>query len=90
MDQFENGVKYQCLLDSGTTHTILKHKEYFSELKMVKADVTTISKTTNLIEGYEKAKIILPNGTKLVINDALYSSKSRRNLISFQIIQLSE
>ena len=50
MDQFENGVKYQCLLDSGTTHTILKHKEYFSELKMVKADVTIISGTTTLIE----------------------------------------
>ena len=87
MDQFENGVKYQCLLDSGTTHTILKHKEYFSELKMVKADVTTISGTTTLIEGYGKAQIILPNGTKLVINDALYSSKSRRNLISFKDVR---
>src|SRR5688572_3414512 len=87
MDQFDNEFKYQCLLDSGTTHTILKHKEYFSKLKMVKADVTTISGTTKLIEGYGKAQIILPNGTKLVINDALYSSKSRRNLISFKDIR---
>ena len=87
MDQFGNKLKYQCLLDSGTTHTILKHKEYFSELTMVKADVTTISGTTKLIEGYGKAQIILPNGTKLVINDALYSSKSRRNLISFKDVR---
>ena len=55
MDQFENEFKYQCLQDNGTTHTILKRKEYFSKLKMVKADVTTISGTTKLIEGYGKA-----------------------------------
>lgn len=54
---------------------------------MVKADVTTISGTTKLIEGYGKAQIILPNGIKLVINDALYSSKSRRNLISFKDVR---
>ena len=54
---------------------------------MVKANVTTISGTTTLIEGYGKAQIILPNGTKLVINDALYSSKSRRNLISFKDVR---
>ena len=40
---------------------------------MEKADVTTISGTTKLIKGYGKAQIILPNETKLVINDALYS-----------------
>ena len=36
-----------------------------------------------LIEGFRRAIIILPNGTKLCIDDALYSSKSRRNLLSF-------
>ena len=29
---------------------------------------------------------MLPNGTKLCIDDALYSSKSRRNLLSFKDI----
>ena len=36
-----------------------------------------------LIEGSRRAIIILPNGTKLCIDDALYSSKSRRNLLSY-------
>lgn len=79
--------EYQCLLDSGTTHTILKNKEYFSKLVMFQADVNTISGTSKLIEGSGKACIMLPNGTKLVINDALYSSKSRRNLISFRDVR---
>ena len=83
MDKSESKIT-QCLLDSGTTHTILKNKEYFSDLKMFQASVHTISGSTNLIEGAGKACIILPQGTKLIINDALYSSKSRRNLISFK------
>ena len=47
----------------------------------------TISGTTKLIEGYGKAQIILLNGTKLAIHDALYSSISRRNLISFKDVR---
>jgi transposase InsO family protein len=33
---------------------------------------------------------LLPNGTKLQINDALYSSNSRRNLLSFKDIRLNQ
>ena len=87
MEMPVNGSKFHCLLDSGTTHTILKNREYFSDLKLLQANVNTISGTTKLIEGTGKACIILPMGTKLIINDALYSSKSRRNLISFKAIR---
>ena len=52
-----------------------KTKEYFSELKMVKADVTTVIGIVKLTEGSGKAHIILPNRTKLVTNDSLYTSK---------------
>ena len=38
------------------------------------------------IKGSEKATIILPKGTKLQIEDALYSTKSSRNLLSFKDI----
>ena len=69
------------------THTILKNREYFSNLKLLHANVNTISGITKLIEGTGKACIILSMGTKLVINDALYSSKSRSNLISFKAIR---
>ena len=64
------GTKYKskfgdfCIPDSGTTHTILKNKEYFLEIKPTKANVYTISGPVDLIKGIGKAKFTLPNGTK--------------------------
>ena len=49
--------------------------------------MSTISGTNNLIEGSERANIMLPKGTRFHINDALYSSKSTRNLLSFKYIR---
>ena len=48
--------------------------------------MSTIYGTSNLIEGSGIANIMLPNGTRFHINDALYSSKLTRNLISFKDI----
>ena len=64
---------------------ILKDKKYFKILKLCKANVNTISGSSNLIEGSGRATM-LPKGTKLCINDALYSSKSSRNLLNFKDI----
>ena len=75
-----------CLADCVTTHTIFRNKRYFLELTLIKVNVSTISSTTNLVEGSGRANIILPNGTRFHINDALYSSKSRRNLLGFKDI----
>jgi hypothetical protein len=75
-----------CLADSTTTHTILKDKKYFQQLSLSKAYVNTISGSSNLIEGFGRANIMLLKGTKLYIDDALYSSKSRRNLLNFKDI----
>ena len=75
-----------CLADSATTHTILKDKKYFQSLKSCKANVNTISGSLNLIEGFERVIIMLPKGIKLCIDDALYSSKSSRNLLNFKDI----
>ena len=76
-----------CVIDSGTTHAIFKDEKYFSYLLRRKANVTTISGNSNLIEGSGRATIFLPKGTKLVIEDALLSSKSPRNLLSFKDIR---
>ena len=46
----------------------------------------TISGPEDLIEGIGKAEFILPNGTKFVIDEALFSPKSTRNLLSFNDI----
>ena len=69
-----------CLIDSATTHTILKDKKYFSYLVMKEANVNTICGSTRLIEGSEKANWLFPGGTNLMIDEALYCSKSQRNL----------
>ena len=76
-----------CLADSATTYTILRNQKYFMNLTLLKANVNTISGPTDLIEGSSRAMILLPNNTKICINDALYSSRSRRNLPSFKDIQ---
>ena len=48
--------------------------------------MSTISGTSNLIEGSGRANIMLLKGTRFHINDALYSSKSIRNFLSFKDI----
>jgi hypothetical protein len=73
-----------CLIDSCTMHTIFKNKKYFQYLILNKTSVNIILGSSNLIEGSGRANIILPKGTKFCIDDALYSSKSRKKLISFK------
>ena len=75
-----------CLADCATTHTILRDKKYFSNFTLAQSNVHTISGHVNMIKGSGKATIILPKGTKLQIEDALYSNKSSRNLLSFKVI----
>ena len=76
-----------CLADCATTHTILRDKKYFSNFTLAQSNVHTISGNVNLIKGFSKATIILPKGTKLQIEDALYSNKSSRNLLNFKNIR---
>ncbi|CAN1314424.1 hypothetical protein LINPERPRIM_LOCUS29329 [Linum perenne] len=76
-----------CIIDSASTHTILKDKKYFSNLVMREANVSTISGSTNLIEGSGRANVLLHGGTKMHIEVALYSTKSCRNLLSYKDIR---
>ena len=46
--------------------------------------MSTISSNTNLIEDFERANIMLQNGTRFHNNDTLYSSKSTNNFLSFK------
>ncbi|GAV70118.1 hypothetical protein CFOL_v3_13616, partial [Cephalotus follicularis] len=54
-----------------------------------KANVGTISGTLDLIEGSEMASFVLSNRTQMRITDALYSTNSRRNLLSFKDVRLN-
>ncbi|CAN1337690.1 hypothetical protein LINPERPRIM_LOCUS37706 [Linum perenne] len=76
-----------CIIDSASTHTILKDKKYFTYLVMREANVSTIFGSTNLIEGSRRANVFLHGGTKMHIEDALYSTKSCRNLLSYKDIR---
>ncbi|GAV91215.1 hypothetical protein CFOL_v3_34614, partial [Cephalotus follicularis] len=78
-----------CIADSATTHTILQSEKYFSHLTIAKANVGTISGASNLIEGSGMTSFVLSNGTQMRITDALYSTKSRRNLLSLKDIHLN-
>ena len=51
-------------------------------------NVNTICGSAKIIAGSGEANITLPGGTKLKFEDALYSAKSQRNLISFKDIRL--
>ncbi|CAM9000605.1 unnamed protein product [Rhodiola kirilowii] len=79
-----------CLVDSATTHTILKNLKFFLNLNMTKTSVHTISGTSSIIEGSGRASILLPEGTRINIRDALYSSESQRNLLSFKDIRRND
>ncbi|TYJ10407.1 hypothetical protein E1A91_A11G205800v1 [Gossypium mustelinum] len=78
-----------CLADSATTNIILKDKKYFSYLIISDAHVNTISGSSKLIEGSGRAIILLPKGPKIFIDNALHSTKSQRNLLSFKDICLN-
>ncbi|GAV73405.1 hypothetical protein CFOL_v3_16891, partial [Cephalotus follicularis] len=52
-----------------------------------KTNVGTISGTSDLIEGSGMASFVLSNRTQMCITDALYSTNSRRNLLSFKDIR---
>ncbi|KAB2093270.1 hypothetical protein ES319_A02G085400v1 [Gossypium barbadense] len=56
---------------------------------MSNAHVNIISGSSKLIEGFRRVILFLAKGIKFVIDDALYSTKSQRNLLSFKDIRLN-
>jgi len=76
---------YTCVIDSGTTNTILKDRAFFTEFtKEQEISINTIEKKpTKIGKKLGTAMIVLPNGTILKILNAIYAPESRRNLLSF-------
>lgn len=71
-------------------HIILHNKNYFMSLTLTETKVNIISGPEELIKGSRRAMFILPIGMELCINEALYSPKSRRNILSFRDIHHNE
>ena len=79
--------KVSCLVDSATTHTVLREHIYFTNFIPKNAPLTTLLGPSNLIEGYGKTRIMLSNGIILTIDETLYSPRFERTLLSFKDIR---
>jgi hypothetical protein len=75
-----------CLVDSGTTNSILKEIKYFQTLTKNRRNVLTIAGRDAIIVGSGRATITLPMSTTLVIEDALLYRNSTRTLMSYRDI----
>ena len=53
---------------------------------MKKAYVNTIFGSAKLTEGFGRATLLLHGGTLLIIDNALYGSKSHKNLLSSRLL----
>ena len=71
------------LVNSATSHTIFHSTKYFEYITRMRAGVDTISGSSDIIGGSGRANIVLSNGTKLCIDEDLYSHQAKRNLLSF-------
>jgi hypothetical protein len=75
-----------CLVDSGTTNSILKEIKYFQTLIKNKGNILTIVWRDAVIVGSGWATIMLPMGTLITIEDALLYPDSTRTLLSYRDI----
>jgi hypothetical protein len=78
-----------CLVDSGTTNSMLREIKYFQTLTKGKGNILTIAGHDAVIVGSGRATIMLPMGTSITIEDALLYPDSTRTLLSYRDIRKS-
>ena len=77
----------ECLVDSGSTHTILRNRQLFVELIAYNSPVTTLIGSSQVIKGRGTTKFLLLNGTMFKVTNALYAPRANRTLLSFKDIR---
>ena len=75
--------KELCLVNSGTTNSILRETKYFLTLTKRQENVLTIAGRDATIVGSGRATIVLSMGTQITIEDALLYPDSKRTLLSY-------
>ena len=75
-----------CLVDSGTTNTILRETRCFHTLTKKSGNIMTIARNNAHIVGTESATLVLPMSTQIFVKDALLYPDSKRILLSFKDI----
>jgi hypothetical protein len=78
-----------CLVDSCTTNSILRETKYFQTLTQRSRNVLTIVGRDATIVGSSRATITFPNGTQVMIKDALLYPYPTPTLISFRDVRKS-
>ena len=78
-----------CLIDSATTHVILRDPEFFLTMSSSKQHPIKLNTLGGpaIGEAIGRAQIRLTNGTILNVTDAIYSPSSCRNLLSFKALR---
>ena len=76
------------LLDSATTHTILRSPEYFKfeghRATRHTSDIVTIAGRRNFCYRKGQARVLLPGGTPILCERAMYSPNAPRSLVSYR------
>jgi hypothetical protein len=75
-----------CLVDNGTTNTILRETKYFQTLTKKSGNIMTIAGSNAHIVGTGSATLVLPMGTQIFVKHALLYPDSKRKLLSFKDI----
>ena len=76
-----------CLLDSAATNTILRETKYFQTLQKRTENIVTIAGSNDRIVGSSRAIVVLPNNTRIFIEEAFLYPKTVRSLLTFKDIR---
>ena len=77
--------KQTLMIDSATSHSILRERHHFTHLQYVKDEsITTITGTTKFSHYIGDASVTLANGTSLHLRQAIWAPTATRNLSSFR------
>ena len=78
-----------CLIDSAATNTILRETKYFQTLQKKTENITTIAGSNGNIVGSGRAVVVLPNNTRIFIEEAFLYPGAVRTLLTFKDIRRS-
>jgi len=81
--------KEPCLVDSAATNSILRETKYFQTLQKRTKNILIIAGSNGRIIGYGRAIVVLPNDTRIIIDEAFLYPGAQRNLLTFKDIRRS-
>ena len=82
----KDGAEEPCLVDSTTINSTLRETKYFQTLQKRTENILTIAGSIGRIIGYGRATVVLPNNTRITIDEAFLYPGAQRNLLTFKDI----